>query len=157
MLIPASGTGSDVVPRARVKQEAAAEPEPGCVLGGSNERPGKKDCFEVPAAAQGGLELGAELEGGPDSFAEPEQQSGTDAPIAPGATAADSLGESRCAQTDLNVGPLASTQALAGQSLRRYDRKEKKATEPRHKFTSTIGPLLERRNFRPRGCRGPSN
>jgi len=109
MLISASGTGSDVVPNAGVKQEATAEPEPGCILGRSNEGSRKKDRFEVPAAAHGGLELAADLEGGPDPLAKPEQQGGPYTSIAAGTTGTDSLAEPRRAHTDFKVGPLAST------------------------------------------------
>jgi hypothetical protein len=130
MLVPASGTRKDVVPHARVKQEAAAEPEPGCVLGRSNERSRNKDRFKVPAPAHCSLELAAELEGGPDSFTEPEQQGGTDTPMAASTTAADSVGEPRRAQTDFEIGSPASTQALARQPMDRYQCQQKE--QPTH-------------------------
>ena len=125
VLLPASGAGSDVIPNARVKQDAAAEPEPGCILRKSNEGSSEKHSFKVPAAAQGGLKFTAELECGRDPLTDPERQGGTDSPIAASTTAAYSLGEPRRAQTDLNVGPLACTQALAEQAVERYQHQQK--------------------------------
>ena len=136
MLLPAPGTRKDVVPHARVKQDATAEPEPWCVFGRSNERPSKKDCFEVPAAAQGGLELAAKLQGGADSFAEPEQQGGTDGPMAAGTTATDSLGEPRRTGTDFEIGSLASTQALGVEAVNRYQRQQKEQPTHHHRVFS---------------------
>jgi hypothetical protein len=138
MLVSASGTRKDVVTDARVKQDTAAEPEPGRILGWSNEHSRNKDRFKVPPPAHCGLELAADLEGGPDSFAEPEHQGRTDGPIAASTTAAYSLGEPCRAQTDFEIGSLASTEALAGQSASRYDRQEKEELEPRHKFNPLV-------------------
>src|SRR5687768_16232541 len=125
MLVAASGTREDVVPPTRVKQEAAAEPEPGCILGGGNERSRNKDRFKVPSPAHSILDLARELQGGIDPLAQTQQQRRTQGSIAAGATAPDSLGEPRPARTDFKVGPLSSTEALAVQAVERYQHQQK--------------------------------